>query len=263
MIPKQIILAWATQAPWKFNAQIEQDLVICRALVEIFSDAFLAENLAFRGGTALNKLYLQPQPRYSEDIDLVQITAIPFGPLIDKIRTKLSFLGKPNIERKANNNTLTFRFDSEDEPVIRLKLKVETNCREHFSVLGYQKFPFEVNSRWFSGKCFVTTYKIEELLGTKLRALYQRRKGRDLFDLNRAIQKIENLDIEMLIECYKKYMIFVVGEPPSQKEFILNMESKMKDQLFLNDVFGIIAANEAFDFELAYKVVKDKILDRL
>ncbi len=148
MIPKQIILAWASQAPWKFNAQIEQDLVICRALVELFSDAFLAENLAFRGGTALNKLYLQPQPRYSEDIDLVQITAIPFGPLIDRIRNRLSFLGKPNIERKANNNTLTFKFDSEDEPVIRLKLKVETNCREHFSVLGYQKFPFEVNSRY-------------------------------------------------------------------------------------------------------------------
>lgn len=58
-------------------------------------------------------------------------------------------------------------------------------------------------------------------------------------------------------------MIFVVGEPPSQKEFILNMESKMNDKLFMNDVFGIIAANEVFDFELAYKVVKEKILERL
>ncbi len=137
-----------------------------------------------------------------------------------------------------------------------MKLKVETNCREHFSVLGYQKFPFEINTRWFSGKCLVTTYKIEELLETKLRALYQRRKGRDLFDLYRAIQKIEKLDIEMLIECYKKYMLFVVAESPSRKEFILNMESKMKDQLFLNDVYGIIATNEDFDFELAYSVVK-------
>ena len=45
---------------------VEQDLVICRALVSIFSDEFLRANLAFRGGTALHKLYLSPQPRYSE-----------------------------------------------------------------------------------------------------------------------------------------------------------------------------------------------------
>jgi len=57
--------------------QVEQDLVICRALVEIFSDDWLASSLAFRGGTALHKLYLNPQPRYSEDIDLVQVRAKP------------------------------------------------------------------------------------------------------------------------------------------------------------------------------------------
>jgi predicted nucleotidyltransferase component of viral defense system len=42
----------------------------------------------------------------------------------------------------------------------------------------------------------VATYKIEELLGTKLSALYQKRRGRDLFDFYRANQKIKNLDIE-------------------------------------------------------------------
>ncbi len=52
---------------------MEQDLVISRALVELFSRKTIAENLAFRGGTALHKLHLAPAMRYSEDIDLVQM----------------------------------------------------------------------------------------------------------------------------------------------------------------------------------------------
>ena len=58
MINRTAIQQWSNHAPWIDNAQIEQDLIICRALVAIFSDEFLASQLAFRGGTALHKLYL-------------------------------------------------------------------------------------------------------------------------------------------------------------------------------------------------------------
>ena len=58
MINRTAIQQWSEYAPWIDNAQIEQDLIICRALVSIFSDEFLASQLAFRGGTALHKLYL-------------------------------------------------------------------------------------------------------------------------------------------------------------------------------------------------------------
>ena len=56
MIPKPHIAKWQQHAPWKEFAQVEQDLIISRTLVEIFSDEFLRENLAFRGGTALHIL---------------------------------------------------------------------------------------------------------------------------------------------------------------------------------------------------------------
>lgn len=59
--------------------------MIERALIEIFSDPFLNENLAFRGGTALHKLFLKPQARYSEDIDLVQIKTGPIKPILVKL----------------------------------------------------------------------------------------------------------------------------------------------------------------------------------
>lgn len=71
MIPEIYIQDWRSTAPWAQDVQVEQDLLICRALVEIYKDDYLRENLAFRGGTALHKLFLSPQPRYSEDIDLV------------------------------------------------------------------------------------------------------------------------------------------------------------------------------------------------
>lgn len=54
MIPRAFIDEWRQHAPWKQDAQIEQDLVISRAMVSIYSEPFLAERLAFRGGTALS-----------------------------------------------------------------------------------------------------------------------------------------------------------------------------------------------------------------
>lgn len=81
MIPQAYITAWRKKAPWQEDFQVEQDLVIERAIMLIFDDPYLKSRLAFRGGTALHKLYLAPAARYSEDIDLVQITAEPFGQL--------------------------------------------------------------------------------------------------------------------------------------------------------------------------------------
>src|SRR5659263_571477 len=92
MIPQAYITEWSNNVPWQTNEQVEQDLVICRALIAIFSDEFLAASLAFRGGTALHKLYLHPQPRYSEDIDLVQIRPEPIKETIQRLQERLRFI---------------------------------------------------------------------------------------------------------------------------------------------------------------------------
>ncbi len=199
MIPQAFITEWSQKAPWQSNEQVEQDLVICRALVEIFSDEWLASSLAFRGGTALHKLYLNPQPRYSEDIDLVQIRAEPIRETIQKLQSVLTFLGDASIKPRKDGIRLNYRFESEFPPTQILRLKVEANTREHFSVLEYQKFPFGLDSTWYDGKCDITTYKLEELLGTKLRALYQRKKGRDLFDLYIALTEKPGLDKDLIL----------------------------------------------------------------
>lgn len=89
MIPQSYITEWSRQVPWTTNEQVEQDLLIYKALVEIFSDECLAEHLAFRGGTALHKLYLTPQHRYSEDNDLVQVRAEPIKEMVGKLQNSM------------------------------------------------------------------------------------------------------------------------------------------------------------------------------
>src|SRR5664280_880562 len=253
MIPRRYIEEWKASATWANDAQVEQDLVIERALVELFSDDLIRKSLAFRGGTALHKIFMKPQARYSEDIDLVQITAEPINPVLKQIREKLKFLGtKRSVKQNANNNTIVYRFESEILPIINLRLKIEINCREHFNVLGLKEIPFAVENSWFSGSCNIISYELEELLGTKLRALYQRRKGRDLFDLYWAITN-HNLDYDQILTCYREYMNFVVSSPPTQKEFLLNMETKMLDEEFLGDTMMLLRNGENYNPQEAYE----------
>jgi len=263
MISRRFIEEWKEKAPWPDNAQVEQDLIIERALVEIFSDDLLSTHLAFRGGTAFHKLYLKPQARYSEDIDLVQIKGDSIGPVLDRLRQRLTFLeGKPKIEQSKHNNTITYRFASEIAPVINMRLKVEINTREHFNVLGLKQMDFKVENTWFKGNCQITTYELEELFGTKLRALYQRRKSRDLFDIYWAYAN-HKMDTAKVLACYKQYIQFVVEKPPTQKEFLLNIEEKMKDKEFTGDIQMILRPGIEYDNHKAYAFVTKELVEKI
>lgn len=257
MIPKAYIDEWRQHAPWQDDYQVEQDLIICRALNAIFSDADLKEKLAFRGGTALHKLYFNPPARYSEDIDLVQIDAAPFGPLMDELRQCLSFLGTPARKQNAHNNTMVYRFQSEGGQ--KMKLKIEVNTREHFTVFGYQQIPFALASSWHNSNGTITTFTIEELLSTKLRALYQRKKGRDLFDLWYALTQLD-CDSEKIVQGWKKYMS-EENNKVSRKEFELNLDAKMQSVQFTGDMDFLIREGIVYNVSVAMDVVRQKVIE--
>ena len=263
MIPRPSIAQWQEFAPWSQFYQVEQDLIISRTLVEIFSDDFLRENLAFRGGTALHKLYLSPAPRYSEDIDLVQIKSGPIKPIMEQISKVISFFEEPRkTQNKGHGIKALYRFTSEYEE-IRLRLKLEINCKEHFNILDWVDFPFEVKSDWFSGKAQIRTFNLNELLGTKLRALYQRSKGRDLFDLDFARQHHE-LNYDEIVRCFKEYTQFSTNKkPPTQKEFLLNLEEKEKDPDFKGDMEGLLRVGIVHNQEVAFKWLKKVLIQRI
>ena len=262
MIPKPHIAKWKDHAPWNTFEQVEQDLVISRALVEIFNDDFLKEHLAFRGGTALHKLYLNPAPRYSEDIDLVQIKEGPINPIMQRLNKAITFFDEPRkTDLRGHGPKMYYRFTSEYES-IRLRLKIEINCKEHFNVLDWVEFPFQMKNEWFTGSANIRTYSINELLGTKLRAFCQRRKGRDLFDLNYSRLNIE-LDLDKIIQCFSEYIKFSVGSVPTQKQFLQLIEEKEQNKEFLGDMEGLIRPGIEYDKAKAFEWIRNEIAEKL
>ena len=205
MIPTAFLQAWSTKAPWPDLRQVEQDLIICRALCDLFNAPALRGRIAFRGGTAIHKLLFKAPLRYSEDIDLVQLNAEPIGATVDAVRDALSWLGKCSREQAGHSMHMVFRFTPEVDPQATLKLKVEINTREHASLLGVRRYPFAVENDWYRGKAEVASFEPEELFGTKLRALLQRRRNRDLFDLHEGLEQLA-LAPEKLVACFDHYL---------------------------------------------------------
>ena len=259
MIPHDYITEWRSRAPWVQDAQVEQDLVVTWALVELFSRPAVAGGLAFRGGTALYKLYLTPPARYSEDIDLVQTAPGPIGPVMDGVREALDpWLGKPKWKQTEARVTFIYRFASEDAPPLRLRLKVEISSREHYSVFGLVRIPFTVASRWFSGSADIVTYELDELLATKLRALYQRRKGRDLFDLATALDRVA-INPTRVAEAFAEHMARTSG-PVGRATFERNLATKVRDPRFGGDIAPLLAHGYSWDMEAAARQVRAEII---
>lgn len=262
MIPRDYITEWRRRAPWVQDFQVEQDLVISRALVEIFSSPLLHEALALRGGTALYKLHLTPPARYSEDIDLVQTKAGAAGPMMEALRGVLdAWLGTPKWKQTGGRATFVYRFASEDSPPVALRLKVETNTREHFSVYGFKEIPFRVSSRWFEGTCDIQTYELDELLGTKMRALYQRKAGRDLFDLATALTS-GSADPGRVVKSFLHYMERE-RHPITRALFEENLAEKLRDPTFLADLSPLLSTGYRWDPKAEARLVSSLLIERL
>ena len=144
-----------------------------------------------------------------------------------------------------------------------MRLKLEINCREHFNVLDWVDFPYAVQSEWFEGNCKIRTYSINELLGTKLRALYQRSKGRDLVDLDFA-RKRHELNYAEIIQCFKEYTQFSTDKsPPSKKEFLINLEGKENDPDFIGDMEALLRPGIEYNQEAAIEWLKNELIERI
>jgi hypothetical protein len=162
--------------------------------------------------------------------------------------------------------TLIYRFESEIPPITPLRLKIEVNTREHFSVLGFVRKRIAVDNPWFTGTAEVVTYELEELLVPKLRAFYQRKKGRDLFDLATALARHPVTDTGKVVDCFAHYLE-VSGLCVSRAEFEANLAEKLADPAFRSDVAPLLtsAAGTKLDFDVAHaaEVVHRFLIARL
>jgi predicted nucleotidyltransferase component of viral defense system len=172
-------------------------------------------------------------------------------------------LGKPSRKLGRGLAAISYRFLSEETSPINLRLKIEINTREHTSVMGYIQKSFSVASSWFSGEAKILTYQLEELMGTKLRALYQRKKGRDLFDFWYVINNCQ-LDIPATLDVFQHYLK-LQELTISRAEFEKNLNEKRNIPPFLDDIPPLLRTDiiSQWDPKAAFEMIYNRVIAQL
>ncbi|MGH3628090.1 MAG: nucleotidyl transferase AbiEii/AbiGii toxin family protein [Sciscionella sp.] len=283
MIQQSHLTAWQAHAPWDRRSKIEQDLRLSRAVAAIFSDGILAEHLALRGGTVLHKGHLAPAARYSEDLDLVLIKPMDRNALDERLRAVLApVLGEPS-DSVIADAWLAVRNVWKPSKILRtlykyvplglrypMTVKVEVNLNEQRSV-----FPFvDVKIALLDDdgelqSCAARSYDINEMLGTKLRALMQRRQGRDLFDLYHAARFAPRATPTCSVEGVRVIKAFTwylrnEGTEMTRSEAEQRLAAHLKDRGFRADMGQLLRHDFGpYDVEAAAVLVRDAYLAHL
>jgi predicted nucleotidyltransferase component of viral defense system len=261
LIPAANITAWRNRAPWPDDQQVEQDLVLSRLIVEIANHDLLGPELAFRGGTCLHKLLMPEPARYSEDLDYVRRTKSGIGSYLDALTEIAGAVGLRRVKSETGRAIANVVYEAEAThgPGV-FRVKVELNIAETEAHLPREERPYRVDSPWWQGSATVPTFALEELLGTKLRALYQRRKGRDLFDLWLALTELE-VDDEAVVSSYRHY----IGDDEfSFPQLARNLEGKLGSRDFTDDLLQLVVdLPGGYDPRAAADIVMARLGSRL
>ncbi len=285
MIPLQDIIAWREKAPWANDLMVEQDLLISLAVERIFAHPKLKTQLAMRGGTVLHKGHLAPAARYSEDIDLVLVEprrshrgiredlASALKPLLGKptesVITSVTLFVR-NLAAKSKIARLTYQYGPTDASGAMASLKVEVNLNEAKPHLALTTVPVEVPSKDGTPRFVdVVSYDLNEMLGTKLRALLQREHGRDLFDLwyawhlGQTKALTNRVDPVKVGEAFRFYLQQEGSESFTVADVEEEMSRRMRSKKFLNDMDGYLPANVRYDPALAYEEFRKVFMPHL
>lgn len=243
MIPSSVVTAWSVEHPWPDADQVEQDLLLARAICEIANDDLLGGELVIRGGTAFHKLYLNQPCRYSEDLDYVRKSAGGIGDIMKRLTQMGKDLGFEVRTQMAQHPKVFWRFVSGSG--VRRKIKLEMDTFERSPMLPLTIRRLSVKSSWWTGYADIPVFQVEELCATKLRALYQRSKGRDLFDLWLALTELE-VDPKVVVHAFEAYR----PEGLTRRLMERNLEAKLMDQEFCHDCDAlIIGGAERFGYD--------------
>lgn len=268
------VLSHQVEVPWPNLFQVEQDLLLCRAMAAIFDDAFLHDQVAMRGGTLLHKVNLAPSARFSEDIDLVVCGDRPEDHIRKALRrVLLGVLGTPktsvwdtitlavrNVVRPSRVLRMTYGVPSASGTGTMLVVKVEANATERSSHRPLVEIPFEFPFRGGVVNTRIKGYDIHEMLGTKMRALFQRRRGRDLFDLYWALQRSEPLpDPAMVVESFL-YYLRAEGTAAGRREFNNILDAHLADPGFRSDTDILLRQGIEYDSREAGTYIRATLL---
>ena len=276
-LTRRDVLEHQARVPWPSQPQIEQDLLLCRSMAALFNDNFLHGQIAMRGGTLLHKVHLAPPARYSEDIDLVVFGDRPEDHIRKALRRVLAdVLGTPtksaweavqlairNAVKPSRVLRLTYAVPAVSDPGSILTIVVEANVTERKPHRPITVIPFEFHFRANAIKTRINGYDIHEMLGTKMRALFQRRRGRDLFDLYWALTASEPaIEPRAVIESFQHYLR-MEGVSAPRSEFMKILDAHLADRGFCSDMSPLLRVGILYDPQQAGALVKAKLLNLL
>ena len=257
MINKDAITAWSIDHPWPDTSQIEQDLLLSMAICEISNDDLLKNELVLRGGTAFHKLFMPTPFRYSEDLDYIRTSSGGIGDVMKELTSLGKRIGFDVSTKIGMYPKVYWRYTSENG--IPSRIKIEINTYEREPKFNFINIVHQVDSIYYTGHSSIKTLEIEELIASKIRALYQRSKGRDLYDIYLALDYL-HVNTDKIIEA------FTVYKPENiTKELLLsNFRTKMEDYQFLNDMNNLLRSDAPhYDAYCAGKKVEKDLLDKL
>ena len=277
------LTAWQAHAPWPKRSQIEQDLRLSRGVAAIFEDDVLRSHLAMRGGTVLHKAHLAPAARYSEDIDLVLTKPMDSASLekhLLRVLTPILGVPAPSIFQDA---WLALRNASKRSKILSIKfkfipvglnrfetIKVDINLNEHAALYPLVHVNFEsLDDEGELVMAQAISYDINEMLGTKTRALMQRQQGRDLFDLWFAWSQSQagltpyTVDGKRAMEAFE-WCLTNEGTSMGREEAGQLLDQRLRNQAFRQDMDTLLRPGLAkFDVDAAAQLVRTAFLAHL
>ncbi len=261
MIPRAALTGWGVNRPWPSVEAIEQDLLLACTIVEVYRHPLLHEELAFRGGTCLHQIHLAQPRRYSEDLDFVRVTNTPIGPVYNALREVAEAVGITDVQTVTGRYPkMRWRAPATSDPQTRLRIKIEMNTFETSPARPHIRIPFAVDSpAYFTGDADVLTFDPAELVATKIRALHQRKKGRDLFDLWLALTEM-GLDPAEILAAFIPYRPDGYTSPTA----IATLQGHLKDRAFRSDLNLLVAVwPEDYDIDDAGDLIIEQLLSRV
>jgi predicted nucleotidyltransferase component of viral defense system len=262
------IVNWQTDNNLSDFDTSELDLRLEGALRAIYTDDLLAKRLIWKGGTAINKLYLANLGifRLSVDLDFNS-----FGPkeevvggdgrrfLRDRLRERIQELDKDSEVRIQqptwSKDELRWFYRPLSNQDVQSHIKIEISTIERFSILGLQNVPFQC--AYPKEQIPLEALSIEELLATKLRACFCRRKGRDVYDLYRIFEIYQpqhsRLRKMVLYYFYRSGLVF------HPKTFFNNLDAKFADFHYATDLQPYLRTDESFDWPTACQQIRQHL----
>jgi len=240
-----------------------------RDVLKFFDEVpILRENLALKGGTAINLLFFN-LPRLSVDIDLdfcqntsreeMLTTRKQITEKISKFMVAEGYTLSPKSKAPHSLDSFVYEYINAGEVKDNLKIEINYSLRSH--VLPTQRI--KLQSDMLEGDFEVNTVAPVEIYASKTVALMTRAAARDLYDMNYMIRYglFDDSELENYRKCVIFYLAIATETPPLKLDF--SAIDTITPHKITTDLKPVIRIFDVFTLDTAKSTVQKFLKDNL